>query len=131
MNQLMREVQAEHLKDDIPEFGPGDTLRVHVRLVDEVKQRKADKGEKGSKETRVQAFEGDCIARKGSGINEMFTVRRAGQFGVERTFMVHSPHIDRIEVIIARDGVRKAKLYYLRGRVGKRARVRGTRRPKR
>ena len=65
---------------------------------------------------------------RGSGINEMFTVRRPGQFGVERTFMLHSPHIERIEVLTRRKGVRRAKLYYLRGRVGKGARVRGTRR---
>ncbi len=124
MNQLVREIQAEHLRDDIPEFHPGDTIRVHVRLVDEVKERKSTKGEKGAKETRVQAFEGDCISRKGSGLDEMFTVRRAGQFGVERTFMLHSPHIQRIEVITPRGGVGRAKLYYLRGRIGKGARVR-------
>jgi len=128
MNQLMREIQEEQLRDDIPEFEPGDTLRVHVRLVDEVKERRSTKGEKGPKETRVQAFEGDCIARRGTGTSEMFTVRRAGQFGVERTFMLHSPHIDRIEVITRREGVGRAKLYYLRGRIGKGARLRGVRR---
>jgi large subunit ribosomal protein L19 len=132
MNQLVREIQDEHLRDDIPEFEPGDTIRVHVRLVDEVKQAKATRGEKGPRETRVQAFEGDCIARKGAGLEETFTVRRAGQVGVERTFMVHSPHIQRIEVLARRGGVGRAKLYYLRGRIGKGARVRrAVRQPRR
>ena len=128
MNQLIREVQQEYLKDteDIPEFKPGDTIRVHVRLADEVKQAKADKGSK-NRQTRVQAFEGVCIARGGGGVDESFTVRRSsGQVGVERTFLIHSPHLDHVEV--TRKGlVRRAKLYYLRDRVGKRARVKAAR----
>jgi large subunit ribosomal protein L19 len=130
MNQLIREIQAEHLRDagSIPDFRPGDTVKVHVRQMDEMKQRKSDKstGTK-STEARVQAFEGLCIARKGAGIDETFTLRRAsGQVGVERTFLLNSPHIDRIEVT-RRGRVRRAKLYYLRGRVGKRARVKAAR----
>jgi large subunit ribosomal protein L19 len=130
MQQLIREIQAEHLRDPetIPQFRPGDTVKVHLRLVDEVKTRKADKstGAK-STESRVQAFEGICIARRGTGIDETFTLRRAsGQVGVERTFLLNSPHIDSIEVT-RRGRVRRAKLYYLRNRVGKRARVKAAR----
>ncbi|MBM3499000.1 MAG: 50S ribosomal protein L19 [Armatimonadetes bacterium] len=130
MQQLIREIQAEHLRDPeaIPQFRPGDTVKVHLRLVDELKTRKADKstGAKAT-EARVQAFEGVCIARRGTGIDETFTLRRAsGQVGVERTFLLNSPHIDKIEV--TRLGrVRRAKLYYLRERVGKRARVKAAR----
>ncbi len=116
MHELIREIQQEHLKDDVPDFKPGDSVRVHVRLVDEVKT-------KGDKASRIQAFEGVCIARTGGGIDEAFTVRRAtGQVAVERTFMIHSPNVDHIE-ITRRGRVRKSKLYYLRDRVGKRARV--------
>ncbi|MGQ9730535.1 MAG: 50S ribosomal protein L19 [Candidatus Zipacnadales bacterium] len=131
MNQLVREIQEEYLKNRelIPIFRPGDTVRVHVRLVDELKQSKSDrdKGRKTVGQARIQAFEGVCIARRGTGIDESFTVRRSsGQVGVERTFMLHSPHIDKIEVV-RRGRVRRAKLYYLRGRVGKRARVKAAR----
>ena len=130
MQQIIREIQSEHLREpeSIPSFRPGDTVKVHLRLVDEVKTRKTDKstGAK-STEARVQAFEGICIARKCTGLDETFTLRRAsGQVGVERTFLVHSPHIDRIEVT-RRGRVRRAKLYYLRGRIGKRARVKAAR----
>ena len=109
MNQnLIRAVEERHLKADLPNFGPGDTLRVHVRVVE------------GSRE-RVQAFEGTCIARDGSNISQTFTVRRVSQgIGVERTFLLHSPRLERIEV--RRQGsVRRAKLYYLRGRIGSRS----------
>jgi large subunit ribosomal protein L19 len=130
MHPLIREIQSEYLRspEAIPEFRPGDTVKIHVRLVDEMKQRKADKSTgKQSTEARVQAFEGVCIARKGTGIDEAFTLRRStGQVGVERTFLLNSPHIDRIEVT-RRGRVRRAKLYYLRGRVGKRARVKAAR----
>jgi large subunit ribosomal protein L19 len=130
MNETVREVQQEYLrpKDQVPEFRPGDTVKVHLRLVDEVKQKKgASKGDKSAQGVRVQAFEGICIARRGSGIDESFTLRRmSGQVGVERTFLLHSPHIDRIEMTRA-GRVRRAKLYYLRGRVGRAARVKAAR----
>ena len=97
-------------KRKIPEFGPGDTLRVNVKVVE---------GER----TRVQAYEGVCIGRAGGGINENFTVRKISYGeGVERVFPVHSPLIDSIEVV-RRGRVRRAKLYYLRGRRGKAARI--------
>ena len=109
MNQnLIRAVEERHLKPDLPDFAPGDTLRVNVKVVE------------GNRE-RVQAFEGTCIARSNSGVGETFTVRRVSQgIGVERTFLLHSPRIERIEV--RRKGkVRRAKLYYLRGRIGSKA----------
>jgi large subunit ribosomal protein L19 len=109
MNQnLLRAVEERHIKSDTPAFGPGDTLRVHVKVVE------------GNRE-RVQAFEGTCIGRGNSGTNETFVVRRVSQgIGIERTFMLHSPRIERIEV--RRHGkVRRAKLYYLRGRIGSKA----------
>jgi large subunit ribosomal protein L19 len=130
MNELVRGVQQEYLKDKetLPAFRPGDTVKVHLQLVGEVKEKKgASKGDKTAKEARVQAFEGVCIARKGSGIDSSFTLRRlSGQIGIERTFLLHSPHINAIEV--TRKGrVRRAKLYYLRGRTGKAARVKAAR----
>src|SRR5580765_6999479 len=95
---------------EIPEFAPGDTVRVNVKVVE---------GER----TRVQAYEGVCIGRAGGGINENFTVRKISYGeGVERVFPVHSPLIDSIEVV-RRRRVRRAKLYYLRGRRGKAARI--------
>ena len=109
MNQnLIRAVEERHLKSDQPTFGPGDTLRVHVKVVE------------GNRE-RIQAFEGTCIGRSNSGVSETFIVRRVTQgIGVERTFLLHSPRIDRIEV--RRQGkVRRAKLYYLRDRIGSKA----------
>lgn len=109
MNQdLLRAVAERHLKTDIPSFAPGDTLRVSVKVVE------------GTRE-RVQAFEGTCIARSNGGISETFTVRRiASGVGTERTFLLHSPRIEKVEV--RRKGkVRRAKLYYLRGRIGSKA----------
>src|SRR5437879_6863282 len=98
------------LRDDIPSFAPGDTLKVHVRVVE------------GNRE-RVQVFQGVVIRRQGSGLRETFTVRKVSfGVGVERTFPVHSPIIAKIEVVTFGD-VRRAKLYYLRGRVGKAAKV--------
>lgn len=95
---------------EVPEFGPGDTLRVHVKVVE------------GSRE-RVQVFEGVCIARKNRSLNSSFTVRKISYGeGVERVFPLHSPRIARIEVL-KRGAVRRAKLYYLRGRRGKAARI--------
>jgi large subunit ribosomal protein L19 len=104
-------VDRAALRDDIPDFGPGDTLKVHVRVVE------------GNRE-RVQVFQGVVIRRKGSGIRETFTVRKVSfGVGVERTFPVHSPIIARVEVV-SRGEVRRAKLYYLRDRVGKSAKIR-------
>ncbi len=103
-------VDLENLRDDIPEFAPGDTVRVHVRVVE------------GNRE-RVQVFEGICIARRGDGVRASFTVRKLSfGVGVERTFPVHSPIIAKIERMTIGD-VRRAKLYYLRDRIGKKARV--------
>lgn len=115
MSNLIQAIEAEQLRRDIPEFGSGDTVRVHV-IVSE-----------GGRE-RVQVFEGVVIARKGSSLTEMFTVRRiASGVGVERAFPVHSPRLDRIEVV-RRGRVRRAKLYYLRELRGKAARIREQRR---
>jgi large subunit ribosomal protein L19 len=103
-------VDRAHLRDDIPDFGPGDTLKVHVRVVE------------GNRE-RVQVFQGVVIRRQGGGARETFTVRKISfGVGVERTFPVHSPVLARIEVV-TRGDVRRAKLYYLRGRVGKAAKI--------
>ncbi|MDC0158907.1 50S ribosomal protein L19 [Rhodospirillaceae bacterium] len=94
----------------VPEFGPGDTLKVHVKVIE------------GTRE-RVQIFEGVCIARKAGSINSNFTVRKISYGeGVERVFPLYSPRIDKIEVV-RRGRVRRAKLYYLRGRTGKSARI--------
>ncbi len=103
-------VEKEQLKTDLPEFGPGDTVRVHLKVVE------------GERE-RIQVFEGTVIGRKGGGVRETFTVRKI-TFGisVERVFPVHSPRIEKIEVV-TRGKVRRAKLYYLRGKVGKKSRV--------
>lgn len=103
-------IDAESIRDDVPDFAPGDTVRVHVRVVE------------GNRE-RVQVFEGICIARKGYGVNASFTVRKLSfGVGVERTFPVNSPIVGKIERV-TRGDVRRAKLYYLRDRVGKKARV--------
>ncbi len=103
-------VDAASLRDDVPDFAPGDTVKVHVRVVE------------GARE-RIQVFQGFVIARQGDGVRETFTVRKVSfGVGVERTFPVHSPIIDRIERV-TRGDVRRAKLYYLRDRVGKAARV--------
>ena len=98
------------LRDDLPDFRPGDTIKVHVRVVE------------GGRE-RVQVFQGIVIGRRGSGVRETFTVRKISfGVGVERAFPVHSPMIAKIE-IVSRGDVRRAKLYYLRSRVGRAARV--------
>jgi len=109
MNTL-DQIDAEQLRDDIPDFSPGDTVKVHVRVVE------------GGRE-RVQVFEGVVIARKGGGARETFTVRKVSfGVGVERIFPVHAPIIQKIEVS-RRGDVRRAKLYYLRDRVGKATRI--------
>ena len=109
--QFIRSLEAEQFKSDVPEFGPGDTVRVHAKVVE------------GNRE-RIQVFEGVVIRRRGGGINENFTVRRIAShgIGVERTFLLHSPRVDKLEVI-RRGRVRRAKLYYLRGRTGRAARI--------
>ncbi|MGQ0434198.1 MAG: 50S ribosomal protein L19 [Microthrixaceae bacterium] len=103
-------VDQSSLRTDIPDFSPGDTLKVHVRVVE------------GSKE-RLQVFQGAVIGRQGAGLRETFTVRKVSYgVGVERTFPLHAPTIGKIEVV-SRGDVRRAKLYYLRDRVGKAAKI--------
>lgn len=110
MQDIIRSIEEEYLKKDIPNFGPGDTVKVHVKVVE------------GTRE-RIQVYEGIVLKVRGAGLSRTFTVRRIS-FGVavERTFLVHSPKIARIEV--TRSGkVRRARLFYLRGLTGKKARV--------
>ncbi|NNN16196.1 MAG: 50S ribosomal protein L19 [Acidimicrobiaceae bacterium] len=103
-------VDRDSFRDDVPAFAPGDTLKVHVRVVE------------GSRE-RVQIFQGVVIRRQGGGIAESFTVRKVSfGVGVERTFPLHTPVVSKIEVV-TRGDVRRAKLYYLRDRVGKAAKI--------
>lgn len=110
MQKLIEEVTKDQLKTDLPQFRPGDTVRVHVKVVE------------GQRE-RIQVFEGVVIKRRGGGISETFTVRKISYgVGVERTFPLHSPKIDKIEVV-RRGKVRRAKLYYLRNLRGKAARI--------
>ncbi|MFM1790275.1 MAG: ribosomal protein [Actinomycetota bacterium] len=104
-------VDNQNKRDDIPAFGPGDEVKVHVRVVESGKER-------------IQVFQGNVTAIKGSGIAETYTVRKVSYgVGVERTFPVHGPSVAKIEVLRKGD-VRRAKLYYLRDRVGKAAKVR-------
>ncbi|MET0145750.1 MAG: 50S ribosomal protein L19 [Ilumatobacteraceae bacterium] len=104
-------IDNESLRDDIPDFAPGDEVKVHVRVVE------------GNKE-RVQIFQGNVIGRQGGGLQETYTVRKLSYgVGVERTFPLHTPTVTRIEVV-KRGDVRRAKLYYLRGRTGKAAKIR-------
>ena len=110
MADLIRELEAERLREDLPAFGAGDTVRV-LYLVRE-----------GGKE-RIQVFEGVCLGRRGGGMGETFTVRKvSGGVGVERVFPLQSPFVTKIE-IVRRGRVRRAKLYYLRGLRGKAARI--------
>ena len=112
---ILDSFDAASLRDDIPEFRPGDTLKVHVKVVE------------GSR-SRVQIFQGAVIRRQGEGVRETFTVRKISfGVGVERTFPVHSPILDKIEVV-TRGDVRRAKLYYLRDLRGKAARLKERRR---
>ena len=112
MNAL-EQISKASMKSDVPEINVGDTVKVHVRI-----QESADK-------YRIQVFEGTVIAKKHGGISETFTVRRVAHgVGIERVFPVHSPAVDKVE-IVRRGVVRRAKLYYLRGRVGKAAKVKG------
>lgn len=110
MQQLIHEITKDQLRTDLPDFRPGDTVRVHVKVVE------------GSRE-RIQVFEGVVIKRRGGGISETFTVRKISYgVGVERTFPLHTPKIAKIEVV-RRGKVRRAKLYYLRNLRGKKARI--------
>jgi large subunit ribosomal protein L19 len=111
---IIGELEKEQLKAGVPEFGPGDTVRVHLRITE------------GGRE-RTQAFEGTVISRRHGGANEQFTVRRISHaVGVERTFLLHSPRVERIEVL-RRGKVRRAKLYYLRRKVGRAGRIKEAR----
>jgi len=104
-------IDNQSLRDDIPDFAAGDTLKVHVKVIEGNRQR-------------TQLFEGVVIRRQGSGVRETFTVRKVSfGVGVERTFPIHTPIIEKIE-FVSRGAVRRAKLYYLRDRVGKRAKIR-------
>ncbi|NNE90427.1 MAG: 50S ribosomal protein L19 [Verrucomicrobiales bacterium] len=105
---VIDKIEREQMKDDVPEFGPGDTVDVHSRVVE------------GGKE-RIQIFKGIVIARGGTGVNQAFTVRKISNgVGVERVFQLHSPKVAKIE-ILKRGKVRRAKLHYLRDRLGKKA----------
>ena len=109
MNQL-DQVESAYVRQNVPEFKPGDSVRVHVRVVEGDKQR-------------IQVFQGVVISRRGGGTRESFTVRKiSGGIGVERIFPFHSPNVDKIEVV-RRGRVRRAKLYYLRNLRGKAARI--------
>jgi len=110
MHHLIQEITKDQLKEDLPQFRAGDTVRVHVKVVE------------GTRE-RIQVFEGVVIKRRGGGVSETFTVRKISYgVGVERTFPVHSPRIAKLEVV-RRGKVRRAKLYYLRALRGKAARI--------
>jgi large subunit ribosomal protein L19 len=111
MNNIIESIERAQLRDGIPQFKAGDTVRVHFQVIE-------------GQRRRVQVFEGIVIKRQGAGARETFTVRKQSfGVGVERTFPLHSPKIERIDVVSIGD-VRRAKLYYLRGKVGKKARVR-------
>lgn len=110
MHPLIQEIEKAQRKESVPDFGPGDTVRVHVKVVE------------GGKE-RIQIFEGTVLGRKEDGARASFLVRKISNgFGVERSFLIHSPRIEKIEVP-RRGLVRRAKLFYLRGKVGKAARI--------
>ncbi len=107
---VLKSLEGKHLKENIPDFNTGDTLRVHVKIVE------------GDKE-RIQVFQGTVISRRGGGVSESFTVRKVtAGIGVERVFPLHSPNISKIQVM-KRGRVRRSKLYYLRGLRGKKARI--------
>ncbi len=115
MNDIIREIESQQLKSDIPEFKSGDTVRLDVKVIE------------GTRE-RIQAFEGVVIKRKGSGINETFTVRRVAYgVAVERIFPLHSPRLEKITVL-RRGKVRRARLNYLKTRTGKAARIKDLKR---
>jgi large subunit ribosomal protein L19 len=110
VSNVLDVLDAASLRDDIPAFRPGDTVRVHVRVIEGTR-------------TRVQLFQGAVLRRQGGGLQETFTVRKISfGIGVERTFPVHTPIVEKIEVVVRGD-VRRAKLYYLRGLKGKKAKI--------
>jgi large subunit ribosomal protein L19 len=110
MHPLIQEIEQAQRKEGVPQFGAGDTVRVHVKVVE------------GGKE-RVQVFEGTVLSRKEGGSRSAFLVRKiSGGYGVERSFLIHSPRLEKIEVT-RRGLVRRAKLFYLRGKVGKATRI--------
>lgn len=110
MQDIIRAIEEEQMKKDIPNFRPGDTVKVHVKVIE------------GGRE-RIQVFEGTVIRRRGSGLSETFSVRRISYgVGVERSFLVHSPRIEKIE-LVRRGKVRRARLYYLRSRFGKQTKI--------
>ena len=116
--QITDVVERAQLRDDLPDFRPGDTVKVHVRVVE------------GSRE-RIQVFQGFVLRRQGGGIRETFSVRKVSfGVGVERTFPVHSPSIANVE-LVSRGDVRRAKLYYLRERTGRAAKIKEKRSPAR
>lgn len=113
--EIIRLLEEEQMKKDIPDFKPGDTVKIHVKVVEAGRER-------------IQIFEGVVIKRRGGGMRETFTVRRISYgVGVERTFPLHSPRVDKIEVV-RRGKVRRARLYYLRKLRGKAARIKEQRR---
>ena len=117
MADFLHQLDMEHIRDDLPDFAPGDTIKVLYRV------------REGQKE-RIQVFQGVCLSRRGSGMGETFTVRKlSGGIGVERIFPVNAPTVGGIEVV-RRGRVRRAKLYYLRGLRGKAARIREKRSPR-
>ena len=110
MNEIIRAIEKEHIREDLTQFNIGDTIKVHVRI------------KEGNRE-RIQVFEGTVIKKQNGGLRETFTVRRVAYgVGVERTFPINAPIIDKIDVV-RRGKVRRAKLFYLRDRVGKAAKV--------
>lgn len=110
MNNEIEEIERAYFKKDLPELGPGDTVKIYLKIKEEDKER-------------IQKFEGIVISKRGSGLSKTFTIRKISHGeGVERTFPLHSPSIQKIE-IVRKGKVRRAKLYYLRGKVGKKTKV--------
>ena len=110
MNEIIKKIEAEQLKENVPEFHVGDTVRVHAKI------------KEGNRE-RIQVFEGTVLKKQGGGSRATFTVRKTSNgIGVEKTWPIHSPHVEKVEVV-RRGKVRRAKLNYLRGRIGKAAKV--------
>ncbi|MGE5415940.1 MAG: 50S ribosomal protein L19 [Acidobacteriota bacterium] len=117
MQDIIRSIEEEQIRKDIPDFKPGDTVKVHVKVVE------------GGRE-RIQVFEGTVIRKRGAGLSATFSVRRISYgVGVERAFPVHSPRLERIE-LVRRGKVRRARLYYMRELFGKRAKVKEKKDPK-
>lgn len=127
MHPSIRDLESSLMKKGIPDFKSGDTVRVHVKVVD---QREDPKTRQVEERVRIQHFEGVVIRRRGSGLRETFTVRKVTQgIGIERTFPLHSPSLAKIEVI-RRGRVRRSRIYYLRERKGKSARIQEKRKTK-